>query len=379
MITDYRVMAGDKVRVEAFRRGIEAAVKPGDVVVDIGCGLGTYAIFACRAGARKVYAIERNDVIIAAREIAKTSGCADRIEFIHGDALSVELPEKADVAITEDFTVVFVDPDTERLVSSIRRRLLRKVGRFVPGSAVICAAPITCRKVYDKLDRLSASEDKVYGVDFSVTREMAMNSIARAWFRPSQLMGAPRRVHRVEFAAGTPFEFDTTLRFRASKTALVHGVAVWFDALLAPRVRLSNAPGAPKTLWGQGLLPLTNPVRAKKGAVVTVALAARRSRDRDRLWWQWEVTGGGVRADGTTFRSFPMSVASLEAGSRSYRPGLSRDGEITECALRMLKSRCTILEVARGLRRRFPRSFGSLREALSRAGEVGRKFGNLKL
>jgi len=379
VITDYRVMASDKVRVEVFRRGIEAVVKPGDVVVDIGCGLGTYAVFACRAGARKVYAVERSDVIIAARQVAKASGCGGRIEFVHGDALSVELPEKADLAITEDFSVVFADPDTERLVSSVRRRLLRKNGRFVPESAAVCAAPVTCRNVYEKLDRLGASADKVCGVDFSATREMAMNSIARAWFRPSQLMGAPKRVHGVEFAAGTPFEFDATLRFRAPKTALVHGVAVWFDALLAPRIRLSNAPGAPRTLWGQGFLPLTRPMRAKKGAAVAVALAARRSRDRDRLWWQWEVTAGGVRADGTTFRSFPMSATSLEAGSRSHRPGLSRDGEITECALRMLGSGCTILEVARGLRRQFPGTFGSVREALSRAGEAGRKFGNLKL
>ena len=125
MINRYRGMASDTVRVGAFRRAIESVVRPGDVVVDVGCGLGTYAVFAARAGARKVYAIEREHIVITARQIARDNGCADRIEFICADALDVKLPERADVAIFEDFSATFVEPDTERLIRAVQRRMLK--------------------------------------------------------------------------------------------------------------------------------------------------------------------------------------------------------------------------------------------------------------
>ena len=374
MIIDYRDMAGDAVRVDAFRRGIEAVVRPGDVVVDAGCGLGTYAIFACRAGARKVYAIERTDIILAAKQIARDNGCGDRIEFVRGDALAVELPEKANVVITEDFSATFLDADTERLTAKFRR-LLKSGGKFVPSSVSVYAAPVSCPRMYAEIDQWARSSGVAYGIDFSATREMVMNWIHRANFRPRQLAGAPKRVHRVVLAKGTRHAFDTTFRCRALKSAAVHGVGVWFEAQLAPRVRLSNAPGAPQTLWGQGLLPLAGPVRARKGELITVDLATRTSRDSGRIWWQWAAGTRSGGADGTTFRSFPASLADLAAGSREHRPGLSIEGEVTACTLRSLKRGSRIIDAARELARRFPARFGSLQDALLRAGADARQYG----
>ena len=374
MIIDYRDMASDTVRIEAFRRGIEAVVRPGDVVVDVGCGLGTYAIFACRAGARKVYAIEREDIILTAKQIAKDNGYADRIEFVRGDALAVELPEKADVVITEDFSATFVDADTARLATRLRR-LLKRGGQFLPASVSVHAAPVSCPALYARIDQWARSDDVAYGVDFSATREMAMNWLHRADFRPSQFVAAPKRVHRVVFGDKTPHVFDSTLRLVARKAALVHGVGVWFEAQLAPRVRLSNAPGEPRTLWGQGFLSLAEPVRVAKGERFVVDLAARMSGGLRRVWWQWAVSARSGHADGTTFRSFPTSLDELASGSRESRPGVSVDGEITGCVLRSLKRGCKIVDAARELRRRFPACFRTLSDALSRAGADARRYG----
>jgi len=374
MIVDYRDMAGDQTRVDAFRRGIKAVVRPGDVVVDVGCGLGTYAIFACRAGARKVYAIERDDIILVARRVVQQNGCADRIEFVRGDALTADLPERADVVIHEDFSVTFAEPETERLVASARRRFLKKSGRMIPASVAVCAAPVSHRALYARIDQWSKTGGLAYGVDFSATREMAMNSIHRAELRPSHLFGPAKVAHRVDLAAPS-LAFDRTLRFRSARSSVVHGVGVWFEARLAPRVRLSNAPGAPRTLWGQAFLPLAAPVRVAKGGLITVNLAARFSRDSSRVWWQWEVVTGRGRCDGTTFRSYPTSVAELEAGSREHRPGLSPRGEATACVLRMLGKGYTIMRSARELRRRFPARFVRLRDAVCKVGADARKYG----
>ena len=47
-IRHYRRMLADDVRLRAFHRAIRATVRPGDVVVEIGAGLGTYSFFAAR-------------------------------------------------------------------------------------------------------------------------------------------------------------------------------------------------------------------------------------------------------------------------------------------------------------------------------------------
>jgi PRMT5 arginine-N-methyltransferase/ribosomal protein L11 methyltransferase PrmA len=375
MILQYRDMAGDRTRVDAFRRAIEATVRPGDVAVEIGTGLGTYAIFACRAGARKVYAIEREDVILTARQIAEANGCADRIEFLREDALTVVLPERADVLITEDFSPSLVDPEPDRLIRHARKYLLKRDARIIPASLTLFATPVSCPATYRRIDQWAETGQEAHGIDFSATREMVMNWLHRARFKTSELIGAPKAAHTVDLDQMTPLPFDGRLRYRARKSGMVHGIGLWFEARLAPRVKLSNAPDQPATLWGQALLPLAEPLRARKGASITVDLAARFAQDTGRVWWQWEVGTGGAQCDGSTFRSFPTSVADLAAGARGAAPGLSEGGRITEHVLQDLESDCRIIDVAKRLRKKFPRRFRTLADALARAGADARKFG----
>ncbi len=71
-------------------------------VIDAGCGAGGNAIGFARAGAR-VIAVERDARRLAdARHNATVYGVADRIRFVHGDALDVVRTTKADL--------VFCDP-----------------------------------------------------------------------------------------------------------------------------------------------------------------------------------------------------------------------------------------------------------------------------
>lgn len=66
-------MLKDTVRTRAYQRAIEE--NPDDfkdkIVLDIGCGTGILSIFAARAGAKHVYAVENADIAHYAREIVK--------------------------------------------------------------------------------------------------------------------------------------------------------------------------------------------------------------------------------------------------------------------------------------------------------------------
>ena len=77
----HRTMICDRVRTDAFRRAIESVVRPGDIVLDVGAGSGILSVFAARAGARRVYAVERTSVAVLAQELAAANGVGDVVQF----------------------------------------------------------------------------------------------------------------------------------------------------------------------------------------------------------------------------------------------------------------------------------------------------------
>ena len=99
----HRRMLSDQVRLDAYRRAIEETVRPGDVVVDAGSGTGILALYAAKAGARKVYAIEQSDFADWSPVMAKHNGFGDVIQLVRGNFGEVELPEPADVLVTGTF------------------------------------------------------------------------------------------------------------------------------------------------------------------------------------------------------------------------------------------------------------------------------------
>ena len=101
-----------------------AAVKPGDLVYDLGCGDGRIVIAAAKLGARAV-CVDIDPVRIAdAQENARGAGVAERIEFRNEDLFAVDLREATVV-------MLFLSP-------SINLRLRSKLQRELrPGSRVV--------------------------------------------------------------------------------------------------------------------------------------------------------------------------------------------------------------------------------------------------
>src|SRR5579885_3123858 len=96
-LLDHLTMVADAGRTGTYLEALRRTVRPGVVVVDLGAGTGVFAMLACRFGARKVYAIEPDEIIEVGRALAAANGFADRIEFIPHPSTEVTLPEQADV------------------------------------------------------------------------------------------------------------------------------------------------------------------------------------------------------------------------------------------------------------------------------------------
>lgn len=93
---------GDHPTTRMCLEEIEAAVSPGDTVLDCGTGSGVLAIAAALLGAVRVRAVDHDPVAVAAACQAVTlNGLAGRIQVDHGDArdwLRRQLPAQLVVA-----------------------------------------------------------------------------------------------------------------------------------------------------------------------------------------------------------------------------------------------------------------------------------------
>jgi amino acid adenylation domain-containing protein len=98
----YYYMTHDTPRNQRYKTAIRRLV--GDkIVVEIGTGRdAVLARFCAEAGARKVYAIEvLEESYRKAKALIRKLGLSETIRLIHGDAAAVELPEKADVCVSQ--------------------------------------------------------------------------------------------------------------------------------------------------------------------------------------------------------------------------------------------------------------------------------------
>jgi precorrin-6B methylase 2 len=97
-------MLKDEVRTKTYEMAIvqNKHLFQNKIVLDVGCGTSILSMFAARAGAKHVYAVDCSSIIDTAREIVTLNGFADKITLIKGKMEEVELPVKqVDIIISE--------------------------------------------------------------------------------------------------------------------------------------------------------------------------------------------------------------------------------------------------------------------------------------
>ena len=136
-------MLNDRIRTESYQKAIRETVTPNDIVLDIGTGTGILALTAAMAGAKHVYAVERTDMATAAEKIVEKNGVTDKITVINGDSKSIELPEKANILVSE---IIGNDPLCEGIISTTHdavKRHLTAEAKLIPEHLKIFALPVT--------------------------------------------------------------------------------------------------------------------------------------------------------------------------------------------------------------------------------------------
>ncbi len=294
----HRTMICDRVRTGAFQRAIATMVRPGDVVLDVGAGSGILSVFAARAGAARVYAVERTAVAVLAQELAAANGVAEIVQVIHGDVVDVEPPERVDVIVSEWLGGFGIDEGMLVPVIVARDRWLKPGGVMIPCSVTACTALVYDCHLGKMVEFL---QDCPYGVKLDGLVDKTVNEILYSGsFRhlaaadrrsePGLLWTTDADLISLE-EAEAPSEAETLLRVR--EHGIANALALWFSAELAPGVRLAVGPDDPPTHWGMTTAPLRSPVELTPGMLVHARVRTAPARPIG-TWTSWAVALPGA-------------------------------------------------------------------------------------
>lgn len=277
-------MLVDTVRLESYLHAIMETVKPGDIVLDLGSGTGIMACLACMAGAKHVYAIEKEDVVHIARAIITANDLSDRVTFFNDWSTAVDLPEQANVLVTETIGNSAFEEGILRWVVDARKRLLQAGVRIIPQRVAMIIAPVENEKPFWQVE--TWSETTLYTYDFSPLHTLAANNLLWTELQPEMFLAEPVMIWGVDLRQVEEPDFSAESTFIASRDGLLHGLGGWFTADLTSNVRLSNEPPNQAPSWNHVLFPLERPLAVKAGDRLHLQLGS----SHQSAHWHWQVT-----------------------------------------------------------------------------------------
>ncbi|MEP7305053.1 MAG: 50S ribosomal protein L11 methyltransferase [Acidobacteriota bacterium] len=352
----------DRARTETLHRAIADAVRPGDVVLDLGSGTGILSFFACEAGARRVYAVESGDVAELSKLLCVANGLQDRIVVLNHSSYNVVLPEKVDAIITDTFHTFGLQDGLLGSIIDARRRLLKTDGTIVPRSIELFVALVELPDVYRRFDVWTAAQ---YGFDFSPGREFATNNLysipveadvfQKAW------LGPPGSLIHIRLSDVETSNVGGQATLTTTRSGVMHGLGGWFAAELGDGNVLSNSPDIRTVSWKYAFFPLDRPMMLGVGESISVRIDTC-----DGATWRWEVErAGGSARQRTTFRGFPWSAEGFHKLSPGYAPKRTPIGDAELFVLGLLDGHRMITDLEEELRRRYPEQFSTPESAAS--------------
>ena len=294
-------MLADLPRVRAMGTALRQALRPGDVVLDIGTGSGLLAMLACQYGAGKVYAVERGHILEVARQLARHHGLEGRIEFIAGHSTKVEVPERVDLVVAELIGDFGLDEGIWPVFGDARRRFLKPGGRLLPEGLALYLAPTTEGGQYlDWVTPLQA----LTGLDYGLVRELSTQVSRNLWADPARLLGPGSCMLRCDLYADGPAVPEGEVEVVIQQAGALAGWVGWFEASARGVSFLSTAPPICGSSWSNVFFPIGEPVDVEPGDQVCLKVRL------DQQFWSWAFRAErqGVERRCSDFNSYPAGV-----------------------------------------------------------------------
>ncbi|OCH89934.1 S-adenosyl-L-methionine-dependent methyltransferase [Obba rivulosa] len=333
----HAIMIQDKVRTATYAQYIMSTpeVFRDAIVLDVGCGTGILSLFAARAGAKRVLAVDASPIAEKAEQIVKANGLDDVITVIHGKVEDIKLPDgiaHVDVIVSEWMGYALLYESMLDSVLRARDRFLKPEGGIMAPSQ--CKMVLGLSEVSELFKERIGWWDDVYGFDLSVMGKDVYDE-AIVDIVGTETMLSDRCVIKDLYVPDlAPKQLDFTSPFTLVSTAerrtKIHALVLYFDVFFTstgesvppetrayvvregdpilaevwplggrphptrrmsttdhlkgrPKVTsFSTGPDSVPTHWKQTIFLLRDPITVTEGTVVQGTFTCRKSDENSR-------------------------------------------------------------------------------------------------
>jgi protein arginine N-methyltransferase 1 len=294
------LMLNDSLRVTAYRKAIHEAVEPGHIVVDLGTGTGILSQFALEAGARCVYGIDLNSSILDhAVQRMHQAGFADRFVPICRLSYDVELPQSADVLISEIIGNIADNEDFQPILHDAIRRFVAPGGTVLPQAVSSYLVPVAARSAHaDLVSGRIAQLGPVYEVA-ALYREKGIMSPFDLYYDcilPRRTyLSQPRLLRTYSGAWDQSPTYSISTAFRINHQDALTGFKAYFVAALTTATTLDISgddieAGETSDSWKHAYLPIAEPIELQPDdqLIVTFSRDYPRQGTAFRQIYRWQ-------------------------------------------------------------------------------------------
>ncbi|XP_010247166.1 PREDICTED: protein arginine N-methyltransferase 1.5 [Nelumbo nucifera] len=294
----YETFEKDTVKYIQYQRAVckalldrvpdEKASSVTTVLMVVGAGRGPLVRASLQAaeetGRRlKVYAVEKNpNAVVTLHSLVKLEGWENIVTIISSDMRCWDAPEKADILVSE-LLGSFGDNELSPECLDGAQRFLKQDGISIPSSYTSFIQPVTASKLYNDV---KSHKDLVH---FETAYVVKLHSVAR--LAPSQPVFT---FTHPNYSTNKNNQRYKKLRFEIpadTGSAMVHGLAGYFDATLYKDVHLGIEPtlATPNMFsWFAIFFPLRTPVCVQPGSPLDVHFW--RCCGSSKVWYEWCIT-----------------------------------------------------------------------------------------
>ena len=234
-------------------------------------------MFCAKAGAARVIAVDKSNIIEKARENIFNNGLADAITCLRGAIEDVVLPvDQVDIIVSEWMGYCLLYEAMLPSVLYARDKYLKSDGLLVPSSATIWIAPVADQEYIS--DHITFWRD-VYGFDMKAMQEGIYDEVRVQTMPATSVCGEPSPFKVLDLHTVRTEDLSFTAEWKSSLTREVEevdGFLIWFDNFFATsraepvpepnttpeefvkrkvgNVAFTTGPFNKETHWRQGLL-----------------------------------------------------------------------------------------------------------------------------
>uniref|UniRef100_A0A4W6ELY1 Protein arginine N-methyltransferase 3 n=1 Tax=Lates calcarifer TaxID=8187 RepID=A0A4W6ELY1_LATCA len=271
-------MLKDKVRTESYRDFMyrNPEVFRDKVVLDVGCGTGILSMFAARAGAKKVIAVDQSEIIYQAMDIVRSNQLEDKITLIKGRIEDINLPvEKVDIIISEWMGYFLLFESMLDSVLHARDLYLADGGSVYPDLCNISLAAVGDTQKHQ--DRIAFWDD-VYGFNMACMKKAVVPEAVVEVVKGDTLISEPTVIQTIDCnrvcLSELEFASDFCLKITNTTECTVSNKHIY--------VMFSTGPQVTKTHWKQTVFLLERPISVQAGEDLKGKITVRKNKKDPR-------------------------------------------------------------------------------------------------